>query len=134
MEVSFTLARPEPRQEAIAPVPIPRWHPVQRSLTIEVRGISRFLQARQHVLIIDGHLERRLTDPCFRRGGKYRVGAQMFDRLGEYVSRAVALRLLAKRTAHPEVQDQLLELAVAFERLANYAEKRQHAALPMPSD
>jgi hypothetical protein len=50
----------------------------------------------------------------YRRGGKYRVGAVMFDRLGEYLSRAVALRLLAKRTAYPEVEDQLLVLAAAF--------------------
>ena len=70
----------------------------------------------------------------FRRGGKYRVGAAMFDRLGEYLSRAVALRLLAKRTAYPEVQDQLLELAAAFERLAEYTEKREQAVLPTPSD
>jgi hypothetical protein len=38
----------------------------------------------------------------------------MFDRLGEYLSRAVALRPLAKRTAYPEVEDQLLVLAAAF--------------------
>ena len=70
----------------------------------------------------------------FRCGGKYCVGAVMFDSLGEYLSRAVALRLLANRTAYPEVQDQLLELAAAFERLAEYAEKREQAARPIASD
>ena len=70
----------------------------------------------------------------FRRGGKYRVGAVMFDSLGEYLSRAVALRLLARRTAHSELQDQLLELAAAFERLAEYTEKREPTVLPTPSD
>jgi hypothetical protein len=49
----------------------------------------------------------------------------MFEKVGEYVSRAVALRILARRTAHPEVEDQLLELAAAFEPLAEYAEKRE---------
>jgi len=58
----------------------------------------------------------------------------MFDRLGEYLSRAVALRLLAKRTAYPEVEDQLLVLAAAFERLAEHAEKREQEHLPIPSD
>jgi hypothetical protein len=53
----------------------------------------------------------------------------MFDRLGEYVSRAIALRLLAKWTDQ-EVQDQLLELAAAFERLADYTEKREQTMGP----
>jgi hypothetical protein len=76
------------------------------------------------------------TGQCFVTGAgeKYRVGAVMFDRLGEYLSRAVALRLLAKRTAYPEVEDQLLVLAAAFERLAEHAEKREQEHLPIPSD
>jgi len=58
----------------------------------------------------------------------------MFDRLGEYLSRAVALRLLAKRTAYPEVEDQLLVLAAAFERLAEHADKQEQQPLPIRSD
>jgi hypothetical protein len=58
----------------------------------------------------------------------------MFDRLGEYVSRAAALRLLARRTAHPEVEDQLILLAAAFERLAEHAEKREQAERSAASD
>lgn len=58
----------------------------------------------------------------------------MLDRLVEYLSRAVAVRLLAKRTAYPEVEDQLLVLAAAFEDLAEHGEKREQEHLPVPSD
>ena len=54
----------------------------------------------------------------------------MFDRVGEYLRRATALRLLSRRTEYPEIREQLLVFAAAFDRLAQEAEKWEAAGHP----
>ncbi len=50
------------------------------------------------------------------------------SRAEEYHDAAVTLRLLAWKTRSPEIRDDLLRLAVSYERLADWIEGRETIA------
>ena len=51
------------------------------------------------------------------------------SRAGEYLSRAVELRQLARNTRYPEVRTRLVMMAAGFERLADQVERWENASL-----
>ena len=56
------------------------------------------------------------------------------SRVGEYLSRAAAMRQLASQTKYPEVRSRLLLMAAGFERLADQVEKWGNARLAAAAD